>query len=89
VAVEEEAVEEEADEDAEEDTEGIGGEVEPVAIAVTAGAILLQEFEESAHEDGQQGGSTIDPINRPKSHFIAILLGSFIIFPYLCTEIAI
>ena len=72
-----------------EDTEGIGGEVEPVAIAVAAGAILLQEFEESAHEDGQQGGSTIDPINRPKSHFIAILLGSFIIFPYLCTEIAI
>ena len=40
----------------EEDTEGIGGEVEPVAIAVTAGAILLQEFEESAHEDGQQEG---------------------------------
>lgn len=39
-----------------EDTEGIGGEVEPVAIAVTAGAILLQEFEESAHEDGQQEG---------------------------------
>ena len=37
-------------------TEGIGGEVEPVAIAVTAGAILLQEFEESAHEDGQQEG---------------------------------
>ena len=46
----------EADEGAEEDTEGIGGEVEPVAIAVTAGAILLQEFEESAHEDGQQEG---------------------------------
>lgn len=39
-----------------QDTEGIGGEVEPVAIAVTAGAILLQEFEESAHEDGQQEG---------------------------------
>lgn len=56
MAVEEEAVEEESDEDAEEDTEGIGGEVEPVAIAVTAGAILLQEFEESAHEDGQQEG---------------------------------
>ena len=51
--MEEEAVEEESDEGAEEDTEGIGGEVEPVAIAVTAGAILLQEFEESAHEDGQ------------------------------------
>ena len=46
----------EADEGAEEDAEGIGGEVEPVAIAVTAGAILLQEFEESAHEDGQQEG---------------------------------
>ena len=54
--MEEEAVEEESDEGAEEDTEGIGGEVEPVAIAVTAGAILLQEFEESAHEDGQQEG---------------------------------
>ena len=39
-----------------QDTEGIGGEVESVAIAVTAGAILLQEFEESAHEDGQQEG---------------------------------
>ena len=52
MTVEEETVEEEADEGAEEDTEGIGGEVEPVAIAVTAGAILLQEFEESAHEDG-------------------------------------
>lgn len=56
MAVEEEAIKEEADEGAEEDTEGIGGEVEPVAIAVTAGAILLQEFEESAHEDGQQEG---------------------------------
>ena len=54
--MEEEAVEEEAEDGAEEDTEGIGGEVEPVAIAVTAGAILLQEFEESAHEDGQQEG---------------------------------
>lgn len=52
VAVEEEAVEEEADEGAEEDTEGIGGEVKPVAIAVAAGAVGLQEFEESAHEDG-------------------------------------
>ena len=41
VAVEEEAVEEEADEGTEEDTEGIGGEVEPVTIAMTAGAILL------------------------------------------------
>ena len=40
----------------EEDTEGIGGEVEPVAIAVAAGAVGLQEFEESAHEDGQQEG---------------------------------
>lgn len=47
---------EETKEDAEEDAEGIGSEVEPVAIAVTAGAILLQEFEESAHEDGQQEG---------------------------------
>ena len=56
MTVEEETVEEEADEGAEEDTEGIGGEVEPVAIAVTAGAILLQEFEESAHKDGQQEG---------------------------------
>lgn len=46
----------EADEGTEEDAEGIGSEVEPVAIAVTAGAILLQEFEESAHEDGQQEG---------------------------------
>ena len=54
--MEEEAVEEEADEGAEEDTEGIGGEVEPVAIAMTAGAILLQEFEESAHKNGQQEG---------------------------------
>jgi hypothetical protein len=54
--MEEEAVEEESDEGAEEDTEGIGGEVEPVAIAVTAGAILLQKFEEAAHEDGQQEG---------------------------------
>ena len=53
MTVEEEAIKEEADEGAEEDTEGIGGEVEPVAIAVTAGAILLQEFEESAHKDGQ------------------------------------
>ena len=56
MAVEEEAIKEEADEGAEEDTEGIGGEVEPVAIAVTAGAVGLQEFEESAHEDGQQEG---------------------------------
>ena len=56
MTVEEETVEEEADEGAEEDTEGIGGEVEPVAIAVTAGAVGLQEFEESAHEDGQQEG---------------------------------
>ena len=56
VAMEEEAVEEEADEGAEEDTEGIGGEVEPVAIAVTAGAVGLQEFEESAHKNGQQEG---------------------------------
>ena len=56
MTVEEETVEEEADEGAEEDAEGIGSEVEPVAIAVTAGAILLQEFEESAHEDGQQEG---------------------------------
>ncbi len=56
MAVEEEAVEEEADEGTEEDTEGIGGEVEPVAIAVAAGAVGLQEFEESAHEDGQQEG---------------------------------
>ena len=47
---------EEADEGAEEDAEGIGSEVEPVAIAVTAGAILLQEFEESAHKNGQQEG---------------------------------
>ena len=54
--MEEEAVEEEADEDAEEDTEGIGGEVEPVAIAMARGAILLQKFEEAAHEDGQQKG---------------------------------
>lgn len=56
MTVEEEAVEEEADEGTEEDTEGIGGEVEPVAIAVAAGAVGLQEFEESAHEDGQQEG---------------------------------
>lgn len=56
MAVEEEAVEEEAEDGAEEDAEGIGGEVEPVAIAVTAGAVGLQEFEESAHEDGQQEG---------------------------------
>ena len=56
MAVEEEEVHKEADEGGKEDTEGIGGEVEPVAIAVTAGAILLQEFEESAHEDGQQEG---------------------------------
>ena len=54
--MEEEAIKEEADEGAEEDTEGIGSEVEPVAIAVTAGAVGLQEFEESAHEDGQQEG---------------------------------
>lgn len=39
-----------------EDTEGIGGEVEPVAIAVTAGAVGLQEFEDSAHKNGQQEG---------------------------------
>ena len=44
---------EEADEGAEEDTKGIGGEVEPVAVAMARGAILLQEFEEAAHEDGQ------------------------------------
>ena len=56
MTVEEEAIEEETDDGAEEDAEGIGGEVEPVAIAVTAGAILLQEFEEAAHEDGQQEG---------------------------------
>lgn len=56
MTVEEETVEEESDEGAEEDTEGIGGEVEPVAIAVTAGAVGLQEFEESAHKDGQQEG---------------------------------
>jgi hypothetical protein len=31
----------EADEGAEEDAEGIGGEVEPVTVAMTAGAILL------------------------------------------------
>ena len=56
MAVEEEAIKEEADEGAEDDAEGIGGEVEPVAIAVTAGAVGLQEFEESAHKDGQQEG---------------------------------
>jgi len=50
--MEEEEVHEETDEGAEEDAEGIGGEVEPVAIAVAAGAVGLQEFEESAHEDG-------------------------------------
>ena len=56
MAVEEEEVHEESEDGAEEDAEGIGGEVEPVAIAMTAGAILLQEFEESAHKNGQQEG---------------------------------
>lgn len=49
-------VHKEADEGTKEDAEGVGSEVEPVAIAVTAGAILLQEFEESAHKNGQQEG---------------------------------
>ena len=54
--MEEETVEEESDEGAEEDTEGIGGEVEPVAIAVTACTVCLKQFEESAHQDrGQKG----------------------------------
>ena len=56
MAVEKEEVHEESEDGAEEDAEGIGGEVEPVATAVAAGAVGLQEFEESAHEDGQQEG---------------------------------
>ena len=54
MAVEEEEVHEESEDGAEEDAEGIGSEVEPVAITMAAGAILLQEFEESTHENGQQ-----------------------------------
>lgn len=56
MTVEEEEVHKESDEGAEEDAEGIGSEVEPVAITMTAGAVGLQEFEEPAHEDGQQEG---------------------------------
>ena len=56
VTVEEETVEEESDEGAEEDTEGIGSEVEPVAIAVAACTVCLKQFEESAHKNGQQEG---------------------------------
>ena len=47
---------EQADSCSEDDAERIGGEVEPVTTAVTAGAVGLKEFEESAHEDGQQEG---------------------------------
>jgi len=54
--MEEEAVEEEADEGAEEDTEGIGGEVEPVTIAVTTRAVCLKQFQQSAHQNGGQKG---------------------------------
>ena len=54
--MEEETVEEESDEGAEEDTEGIGGEVEPVAIAVAACTVCLKQFKESAHQNGGQEG---------------------------------
>ena len=56
MTVEEETVEEESDEGAEEDTEGIGGEVEPVAIAVAACTVCLKQFKESAHQNGGQKG---------------------------------
>lgn len=81
--MEEEAVEEEADEGTEGDACGVGSEVEPVAIAVTAGAILLQEFEESAHEDGQQKG--------PEEQFLVVeaVVAAQVFYPNDATRAAI